>query len=267
MGALLFRHGRATRRAGPASAPSRRGAIRNFIRTLTFKPGERFIMHIDSPLHQRLDMGRPGEATAPSRPEATGRLLESGPAPKTQPCEPFLSNGEKLIAFMLCDVMGELGSGSARLGHFVETAIKGGHYWALDWELRDIFHDRRHTLDAVRFVLDVLDMWVLLEGSSEALSDDDMARLAEAAPHFPEVRCPGFDPNLEEASYGIAFLLARNVKRFGRFRDRLDFYKPHKPTADRYRSMLRAYEPIRETIDGRTLTVEEMITVLGAWRK
>jgi hypothetical protein len=82
-----------------------------------------------------------------------------------------------------------------------------------------------------------------------------------------KLRCPGFDANFEEASYGIAFLLARNVKRFGRFRDRVDFYKPHKPTADRYRSMLRAYEPIRETIDGRTLTVKEMITVLGAWRK
>jgi hypothetical protein len=42
MGALLFRHGRATRRVGPASAPSRRGAIRNFIRTLTFKPEDLF---------------------------------------------------------------------------------------------------------------------------------------------------------------------------------------------------------------------------------
>ncbi len=131
-------------------------------------------MRIENHLLKRLDHWRKGEAGAPSRTEAAHQRLERGLAARKERTKPALSDGEKLIAFMLADVMTTLDPERGQVANLVQRAIAGGHYWALDQEMRDIFHDRqrqpgRRPVRARR----APDMWDLLELSFEALSDED----------------------------------------------------------------------------------------------
>jgi uncharacterized protein YfbU (UPF0304 family) len=250
-------------RIRPTWATSLRTSFRDFIRTLTFKPKEPFDMRIENHLLKRLDHWRKGEAGAPSRTEAAHQRLERGLAARKERTKPALSDGEKLIAFMLADVMTTLDPERGRVADLVQRAIAGGHYWALDQEMREIFHDRRDSLDDVRFVLDVLDMWDLLELSFEALSDEGRARLAEAVPHAGEVQFHGFHTIHEENYLRIAGVLIKDQGRFSRFHDRYPFLEMRRLTADTYRAMLERFGPIKGRLVGRPMTVEEMVRVLG----
>ena len=106
-------------------------------------------------------------------------------------------------------------------------------------------------------------MWDRLELSFAELSEDDRARVAEAVPHFADGRFPGFDGNHEEGFLSIARFLVKDVGRFERFHDHPRLLNSHHPTINLYRGMLAAFEPIRMTLIGRAMNLEEMVRVLG----
>ena len=228
---------------------------------------ERCEMRIDSELLDRLDVWRASEDDAPSRAEAVRRLIEAGLAHDNKGRVPQLSDGEKLIAVMLADVLKGLKVESGVDVGLVEKVIYGGHYWALGWEMPGLFHGHVDKQNRVRFVVDVLDMWEFLEEAFERLTDADKARLAkDCEPFGKQVDFPGFDGNNEAEHLSIARFLINDLERFSRFRQGHRDLNSHHPTLESYGRMVRAFEPIRRNLVGRRMSVEELTTVLNARR-
>jgi len=226
---------------------------------------ERFEMRIDSELLDRLDNWRNSEDAALSRAEAVRRLIEAGLAHDNRGRAPVLSDGEKLIAIMLSDLIMKLGIKVETNVDLVQKVIYGGHYWALGWEMQHIFHGHADKQTRLHFVVDVLDMWSFIEEAFEGLSDDDKARLAkEADPFGTHVTFTGFDGNNEYEYMSIARFLVKDLQRFSRFREGHRDLNSHHPTLEGYGCMVRAFEPIRKTLIGRRMGVNELITVLNA---
>lgn len=228
-------------------------------------PSERFEMRIDSDLLDRLDSWRNNEDDPPSRAEAVRRLLEAGLAHDNKGRPPHLSDGEKLIAMMLCDLSDKLKTDGEIDTALIRKVIVGGHYWALGWEMPGLFHGHVDKQTRVRFVVDVLDMWSFIEEAYETLSPDEKERLAhEADPFGTHVQFRGFDGNNETEQLGIARFLIEDLDRFTRFRS-CDL-NSHMPTVDTYRRMLAVFEPLRRTLVGRRLSVNELAAVLNGRR-
>jgi uncharacterized protein YfbU (UPF0304 family) len=228
---------------------------------------ERFEMRIDSELVDRLDQWRQGEDDTPSRAEAVRRLVEAGLAHDNKGRAPHLSDGEKLIAMMLSDLIKKMGVEVETNVDLVQKVIYGGHYWALGWEMPGIFHGHADKQSRVRFVVDVLDMWSFIEEAFEKLGKGERKRLAtEAAPFGEQVQFSGFDGNNESEHLGIAHFLVDELQRFSRFREGHRDLNSHSPTLERYGRMLQAFEPIRKTLIGRRLSVDELVTILNSSR-
>ena len=228
---------------------------------------ERFEMRIDSELLERLDAWRAGEEDSPSRSEAVRRLLEAGLAHDNKGRAPHLSDGEKLITLMLTDVIEKLGIETETNIALVRNVIYGGHYWALGWEMPGIFHGHVDKRSRVSFVVDVLDMWHLIEEAFERLTDEGKKRLAEdAGPFGTHVQFPGFDGNNESEYLGIARFLIEDLQRFSRFRTDHRDLNSHCPMLDWYGPMVRAFDPIRRTLVGRSMTVSELTMLLTTAR-
>jgi uncharacterized protein YfbU (UPF0304 family) len=228
---------------------------------------ERFEMRIDSELLDRLDQWRQSEDDAPSRAEAIRRLIEAGLAHDNKGRAPHLSDGEKLIAVMLSELVKKMGVNIETNVDLVQKAIYGGHYWALGWEMPSIFHSHADKQSRVRLVVDVLDMWSFLEGAFAKLGKNERQRLAkEASPFGERVQFPGFDGNNEAEYFSIARFLIDDLQRFAGFREGHGDLNSHHPTLEGYGRMLRVFEPIRQTLIGRQLSVEEMIAILNSRR-
>ena len=225
---------------------------------------ERFEMRIDSELLERLDNWRNDDDPVPSRAEAVRRLLEAGLAHDNKGLVPHLSDGEKLITVMLGDLIKKLGVEVDTNVDLIQKIIFGGHYWALGEELPGIFHGHADNQSRVRFVVDVLDMWMFLEEAFEALDNSDKELLAKKADPFGKhVHFPGFDGNYEAEYLGIARFLIEELKRFSRFRDNHRDLNSHHPTLKTYDSMFRTFEPIRKTLIGRRMNAAELAVVLN----
>jgi uncharacterized protein YfbU (UPF0304 family) len=224
---------------------------------------ERFEMRIDSELLERLDAWGTEQEDRPSRAEAVRRLLELGLSHGSKGRAPHFTDGEKLITLMLTDLLKGLNVETETNIDLVRSAIYGGHYWALGWEMPGVYHGHNDKESRVSFVVDVLDMWSFLEEGYEVLSDEGKEQLAKVADPFgAHVKFLGFDGNNEAEYMSIATFLVRDLDRFTRFKDRS--FNSHSPTLVGYGRMVRAFEPIRATLIGRRMTVDELATVLNA---
>lgn len=224
-------------------------------------------MRIDSDLLERLDQWRQGEDDTPSRAEAVRRLIEAGLAHDNKGRAPHLSDGEKLIAMMLSELIKKQGVEVDTNVDLVQKVILGGHYWALGWEMPGIFHGHADKQSRVRFVVDVLDMWSFIEEAFEALGKGERERLAkEEGPFGKHVQFPGFDGNNEAEHLSIARFLVEDLKRFSRFREGHRDLNSHHPTLDSYGRMLGVFEPMRTTLIGRHLSVDQLAAILNSWR-
>lgn len=226
---------------------------------------ERFEMRVEKELLERLDNWRETEEDSPSRAEAVRRLLEIGLSHGVKGHAPHFSDGEKLITLMVADLLKGLNIKTDTNLPLVEKAILGGHYWALGWEMPGVYHGHNDKESRVSFVVDVLDMWSFIEEAYELLDDKNKERLAkEAEPFGTHVKFWGFDGNNETEYMSIAMFLVRDLDRFTRFKNH-DF-NSHWPTLVGYGRMYRAFKPIRTTLIGRRMTVDELAVVLNAYK-
>ncbi len=226
---------------------------------------ERFEMRIDSELIERLDNWRLGEEGGPSRAEAVRRLMEAGLAHDNRGRAPRFSDGEKLIAMMLAEFIEKSDVNADNDVGLVQKAIVGGHYWALGWEMPHIFHAHADKQRHVSFVVDVLDMWRFLEEGYERFSETEKVELAEKIASYSELKFSGFDGNEEGEFFGIASFLVRDLKRFERFGEQQRSLNSHCNMVEKYRNMLRVFEPMRKTLGhGKRMTVEQLAHVVDA---
>ena len=224
---------------------------------------ERFEMRLGQSVLEKVDVWRARQGDVPSRSEAVRRLMELGLGLTEEHRQVKLSDGDKLILIMLCQLFQQLKLKSEIEPEFVEAAIHGGHLWGFEWKYSGIFHGHEDSRAIVTEVVNVLDMWSFLESGFAKLSKKDKERVAaEADPFSKDVTFPGFGGNDEAEYLGVARFLINKLDRFTNFKGRdLD---PHMPTVPAYRRMLTIFEPIRKGIMGRWLNATEMIEILNA---
>ena len=224
---------------------------------------ERFEMRLDEDVLTRVDNWRAAQSDVPSRAEAMRRLVDLGLAHSSEKTTRF-SDGEKLLIVMLRDLYKHLKVSHGEIDpDFISDVISGGHYWAPRWELSGLFHDHEDAPDEVRFALDVMELWDVLERSFEKLSQEDRERVEkEAGPFGKHVEFLGFDGNNESTYVGIARFLVDKMDRFSRFKGR--DLNSHMPTLATYRRMLSAFAPMRSNLLGGELDPAKIILILKA---
>ena len=138
---------------------------------------ERFEMRLDRGTLERLDRWRASQPELPSRAEAVRRLVHAGLTVSTdEEVRPSLS--EKLILSMLCDLSRDRDDKERIDPDFVEEAIFSGHYWAFNWKYPHIFGGHPDSPELVREVVEILDMWDVMEHHYEQLGEPDKNRVA-----------------------------------------------------------------------------------------
>lgn len=154
-----------------------------------------------------------------------------------------LSEGERLITLMLCDLFRHLKVESGIDPDFVSAAIHGGHLWALEWEYTGIFHGDDSKDPELGETGDILTMWSVLEHAYSSLNDVGRAKFKEAVGDWPnDVRFRGFDGNNESRYMSIASFMINKMDRFAEFKGRN--LNAHMPTLEMHRRMLAVFNPL-----------------------
>lgn len=220
---------------------------------------ERFELRLDPEQITRIDTWAAKESM--SRAEAVRRLIDQGLAAGSHGSVHF-SDGEKILILMMADVYKYLNIKNPEVNSkFLGDAIYGGHYWAPKWEMQGAFHDHVDTPEDVRHVVDVLDLWTFVEEAYEKFSASQKQQITdEVGSWATNIVFPGFDGNNEASQLSIAQFLTNKMDRFTRFKDR--GLNSHCATFERYSRMVRLFEPMRKTLIGHGLSVEQVITLL-----
>lgn len=231
---------------------------------MPLKP-ERFELRLDSDQLARIDAWAAKERDHPPRAEAVRRLIDLGLASGSHGSL-MLSDGEKMLLIVLADLFKQLKVKDTETIDFLTKVIYGGHYWAPKWKMTGVFHDHVDTPEDLRHVVDVLDMWSFIEEAYESFTTAQKEKIAKAVGPLGEiVKFHGFDGNHESSRMGIASFLIHDMGRFTRFKGRE--LNSHHPTYTRYRRMVALFEPMRVTLIGHGLSMEQVITLLKAEEK
>ena len=170
-----------------------------------------------------------------------------------------MSDGERLIAVMLADLMQHLDVKGELDPALIKAAIVAKDYWILRRQYSGLFNDEAGTPDAVvAEVIDILEMMSILERSIEALPAPQRA----AAQADPFHRWNGFDGNYETQHLGVAQTLIEEFGHFPLFRGR--GMNSHFPTLDRYRRMHMVFQSSLARQRAGKLSFEQIQGILDA---
>lgn len=169
-----------------------------------------------------------------------------------------LSDGEKLILYLLSEIQSQLKLNSDTDPAFIQQAITSGHLWALKEKYGGIFEADEKPAQLVKEVEDILWMWSLLEASYAALSPRDKQRVNEEADNPGDVRFKGFDGNYESPYLSTADFIIKHMGKYQEFARRK--LNSHSPSLEMHRRMLAAFGP--GTFEGGRLTADTMIAIL-----
>lgn len=175
-----------------------------------------------------------------------------------------LSDGEKLILVMLCDLHRKLGVKGDINPKFVLSAIDSGNLWGLEDHYQGILQAEEKERDTVREVGDILDMWWQMEVVYKKFTEAEKSKIAaDVGPLGKEVTFRGFDGNGEGEHFSIARFLIDDLGRFQHFRGR--DLNAGMSTLNAYRRMLAVFRPLRAgLLGGAVLGPAEMIELLRA---
>ena len=222
---------------------------------------ERFELRIDEAQLALVDDWANEQSDRPTRAEAVRRLITLGLAAGSNRAVHF-SDGEKMLMLMMGDLFKAMKIKNSEMNpEFLAKVIYGGHYWAPKWDIQGVFHDHVDDPRDVTHVVDVLDMWSFIEEAYERLNPAQKKTLTEdVGPWLTDVKFSGFDGNNESSQMSIARFLVEEMNRFSRFKGR--DMNSHSETYDRYRSMVVLFEPMRASLVGGGLSLQQLVTLL-----
>lgn len=166
-----------------------------------------------------------------------------------------LTDGEKLIAVMLSDLMEAQGINREVDPAFVKRAIFNGDLWALKWQYHGLFHSEDTPEEVASEVAAIMGMCGFLEYSLSQLDSSERSKVS----HTGEKVFRGFDGNNETDHYGVSETFVRDMNRFDEFRGRE--MNSHMPMLDKYRRMLSVYDA---TSTASALNADQLEAVLTA---
>ena len=222
---------------------------------------ERFELRLEQGMLGRLDTWRVDHGDGCSRAEAVRQLVESG-LQQSDKQQVQLSDGEKMIISMLCDLRQGLESKGGELDFgFIHSVLNGGHYWALARNFPGIFGCHPDDMQVVREVTDILEMWEILEWVHGKLSTAQKEKVAsELSPRGETVRFLGFDGNNEVNHLSVAGVFVDDLKLFQTFKGR--DLNSHIPVLDRYRRMLEVFKRLPSNLKYGGMSASHIIEIL-----
>ncbi|MER9483479.1 YfbU family protein [Mesorhizobium sp. M0494] len=229
---------------------------------------ERFELRLDESTIDRIDAWRGEQRDLPSRAEAIRTLVYTGlEAGRRKAFRP--TSSEKLIMWMLGEVLRQhKGYEDMKSVELIQSAIYGGHFWGLEWEMSGIFHDDVDDPEALDFVVNTMAMWRAIEWGYEKLSPVDRQRVEDQVGYWvKDPKFDGFDGNEEGRYMSMAKFMVEKLGRFEEFRDRS--LNAHANTVSTYREMLQKYAEIEARRGspayrraGQLLNADELIELL-----
>lgn len=166
-----------------------------------------------------------------------------------------LSDGEKLIALMLADIMEAGGIKGDIDPSFIKTAIAGDDMWALRWKYGSLFHNEGPSDAIVKETAEIMTMCRVIENEIGELDPDERSTI----PDRQQRVFVGFDGN-EEPHYGVATMLVKELDRYEEWADRP--LNAHCRTIDKYRRMKVVFDSLESGHDG--FDVADIRSVLDA---
>lgn len=172
-----------------------------------------------------------------------------------------LTNGERLITLMLCELYDKLDVAGEVDPDFLRTAIYTENEWSLAWKYPGIPFESGKEPPELREVLDILEMWSYIEASYTDLDENEKENLlARTTPFTTAPQFTGFDGNNEAEYISISSILINQLDRFQDFNGR--DLNAHMPTLDMHRRMLDKFREVREG-NWNLLEVDELESVLN----
>lgn len=172
-----------------------------------------------------------------------------------------ITDGEKLILLMLSELYDKLGVEGEVEPDFIRSAIFSNNTWSIPWKYVGIPFEEQETPEVVKEVLDILDMWSMIERSYENLSNESKEFVEkEASPFGKDPKFPGFDGNNETEYMGTASFLVNDLDRFEEFKGRN--FNSHCPSIDSYRRMLSVFKPLLQNLNFRPLSAQNIVDIL-----
>ena len=174
-----------------------------------------------------------------------------------------LSEGERLILVMLCDIHKALNLKGAIDPDALKPLLLEAEHNGLTRAANGASGDHRDHTAVASEVSEILDMWSAVERGYKHLSVEEKRVVeAEAGPLGRGVRFSGFDVDSEVEYRDAAHHLVEVTGLFDRFQGRnLD---AHMPALAGYRRMLRIYGPMRSVSGDRRLDVQQIIALSNA---
>jgi hypothetical protein len=164
------------------------------------------------------------------------------------------SDGEKLIAIMLADIIEANGKSGEIEPDFVREAITSDHLWALRWKYPGIYHNGGNDPEVVEETAAIMTMCRVIENSINDLDPADREKI----PERDRKVFVGFDGNHDD-HYGVARMLIEHLDRFEEFKDR--GFNSHSTVLPQYRRMMDDYKAAGGA--GRSpLPLSEILSVL-----
>lgn len=222
---------------------------------------ERFELRIDEAQLALIDDWASEQPDKPTRAEAVRRLISVGLSAGSSRAVHF-SDGDKMLMLMMGDLFKALKiKNSESNPEFLAKVIYGGHYWAPKWDMQGVFHDHVDNPRDVTHVVNVLDMWSFMEEAYDQLNPTQKSAITEeVGPWATDVKFSGFDGNNESSQMSIARFLVEEMSRFSRFKGR--DMNSHSPTYHRYIRMIELFEPMRASLVGGGLSLQQLVALL-----
>ena len=172
-----------------------------------------------------------------------------------------ISDGEKIIILMLSELYDKLGINGDIDQDFIRSAIYSDNLWGIRWKYSGIPFDSNKDPEVVREVVDILDMWSIIEYSYDRLTPTDKFMVEEqAAPFGKNPKFNGFDGNNESEYMSTAHFIIDDLERFESFKGR--YLNSHFPAIDGYKRMLNVFEPMRKKLINEPLSADDLINIL-----
>jgi uncharacterized protein YfbU (UPF0304 family) len=219
-------------------------------------------LRIDASLLKQIDTWRQNYPGEPSRAQAILRLIEKALGERSIDLTP----GEKLILVMLSDLSAKVEVEGEIDPEFMQAAIQGGHYWAIEWEHPSFTHSHANRHAHGQFVTDVLRMWKMIEDCFSALGPVDKGRVVVEAGLPGPPTFPGWHGDSETDHKSIARFMTNRMNVFPSFKDKA-VRDSGTPAIPGYRRMLSRFAEIRGPNRDKALDVDDIIALLQAQRE
>ncbi|HEL4264434.1 YfbU family protein [Stenotrophomonas maltophilia] len=170
---------------------------------------------------------------------------------------------QRLIVIMLAEMQKAMNVQGEISADVVATAALSRQEFAIAYEYGHLFSNSE-VPDDFHFVVNVLEMWSMLEDGLNHLDINEQSVLeAVAGKESARARFNGFDGNREFNLKSYTTMLVETLGTFAQFSGRT--FNAHTVRREKYERMLAVFDPIRDDLPGdRYMTASEIGEVLSA---